>query len=143
MILGKDELEDIAERIDFIQLQLGDLKQFYNLDWETYSKDRNVQRNIERLVENVAIATIDISKIILAGEEIEMPNTYKEVILKLGLVGILEEKLANKIAEYAVLRNLLAHQYLDLKWDKIKRFIKEAPQDYENFLATVRQRYLM
>lgn len=141
MILGKGELEDIAQRVDFIQLHLGDLKQFSGLDWITYSRERNVQRNIERLVENVANATIDICKIILAGEEIEMPNSYKDVILKLGLVGVLEKSLAERIAEYATLRNFLAHQYLDLKWDKIKKFIKEAPQDFEEFLSVVSKRF--
>jgi uncharacterized protein YutE (UPF0331/DUF86 family) len=142
MILGKDELEDIAQRTDFIQLQLGDLKKFYNLDWASYSKDRDVQRNVERLIENVANATIDICKIILAGEEIEMPNSYKDIILKLGLMGILGEDLAGKIAEYALLRNFLAHQYLDLKWDKISAFIKTAPGDFENFLAVISKRLL-
>lgn len=141
MILGKDELENIAERINFIQIQLEDLKQFYLLDWSTYNRDRNVQRNIERLIENVANATIDICKIILASEEIEMPSSYKDIVLKLGLVGILEEKLANKMAEYTLLRNFLAHRYLDLRWEKIKKFIQEAPQDYENFIATISQKY--
>jgi uncharacterized protein YutE (UPF0331/DUF86 family) len=137
VILGKDELEDIAQRIDFIQIQLGDLLQFNNLDWPTYGKDRNVQRNIERLIENVANATIDICKIILAGEEIEMPNSYKEIIIKLGLIDILEKDLAEKIADYAALRNFLAHQYLELKWDKIKKFIKEAPRDYKDFISAI------
>ena len=137
MILGKDQKEDVARRIDFIRIQLKDLEQFKNLDWKTYSKDRNVQRNVERLAENVANASIDICKIMLVGEDVELPNSYKEIILKLGEVKVLEPEVAKKIAEYAGLRNILAHQYLDLRWDKIKSFIKDAPSDFESFIPAL------
>lgn len=137
MILGKSELENIAKRIDFIRLQLGDLNQFSNLSWATYRDDRDIQRNVERLVEHVANATIDICKIILAGKEIEMPNSYKDIILSLGFTHVIDQDLANKLADYASLRNFLAHEYLDLKWDKIRNFIKEAPRNYDLFISAV------
>lgn len=141
MILGKSETEDIFQRIDFIQIQLGDLKRGTALNWETYSRNRDVQRNVERLIENVANAAIDICKIIIAGEETEMPNSYRDIIIKLGVLGILDEKLAGKIAEYAGFRNFLAHRYLDLKWDRIRQFINDAPQDFDEFLSVVSKRF--
>jgi len=137
LILDKNQLEDIGQRIDFLQIQIGDLKRFNSLDWKTYNADRDIQRNIERLIENVANAAIDICKIILAGEEIEMPNSYKEIILKLGTLGILDDALAIKMANYASLRNFLAHRYLDLKWEKIKNFRDNAQQDFEAFTKKV------
>ena len=140
MILKITQKEDIVRRIDFIRIQLEDLEKFKSLDWEKYQKDRDVQRNVERLVENVANAVIDISKILLVGEDIEMPNSYKDIIIKLGLMDILEQELASKIAGYAALRNVLAHQYLDLRWDKIKKFIKEAPEIVPKFLEAVKKK---
>lgn len=137
MIWGKDQKEDIAQRVDFIRIQLKDLEQFNNLNWKTYNHDRNIQRNLEHLAENVANASIDICKIILAGENVTMPNTYKEIILKLEEIAILSSDQAEKIAEYAGLRNFLAHQYLDMKWDKLKAFIKDAPGDFDGFISAV------
>ena len=137
MIFNKDQREEAVRRIDFIRIQLKDLKQFSNLDWGTYNGDRNVQRNVERLVENVANASIDISKIMIVGEDVEMPNSYRDIILKLGEIGILGPELAKRIAEYAGFRNILAHEYLDLRWDKIKNFIKNANQDFEDYFAAV------
>lgn len=137
MILGKDQKEDVARRIDFIRIQLKDLEQFKGLEWKTYSEDRNLQRNVERLVENVANASIDICKIMLVGEDIELPNSYKEIIFKLGEVRVLTPELAKKVAEYAGLRNFLAHQYLDLRWEKIKAFIKDAPRDFNGFISSL------
>lgn len=134
MVLKKDQIEDIARRLDFIRIQLGDLGKFSSLDWETYRTNRDIQRNVERLAENVANATIDICKILLVDEEVELPNSYKEIILKLGELKVLDMKQAEKIADYAGLRNVLAHQYLDIKWQKIKDFIASASGDFEGFI---------
>ncbi len=140
MILKKDQIEDIVQRLDFIKIQLSDLEKFSSLTWKKYQDDRDVQRNIERLVENVANASIDVSKILLAGEEVEMPNSYKDIILKLGTIKVLDAKESEKLADYASLRNVLAHQYLDIKWDKIKYFIANAVKDYAIFIKKLADR---
>lgn len=135
--LKKDQKEDIARRLDFIAVQFSDLKKFSSLTGETYAHDRDVQRNIERLAENIGNAAIDISKVLLAGEDVEMPNSYREIIIKIGEIGFLERALADQIAEYASLRNVLAHQYLDIKWEKIKGFMESAPSTIPKFLEAV------
>lgn len=137
MILKKDQKEDLVRRVDFIGIQLKDLKKFSDLTWLIYNKDRDIQRNIERLAENVANASIDICKIILAGEDVEMPNSYRDIILKLGSCNILSEKLAKRIADYAQLRNILAHQYLEVKWERLKSFIKNADSDLKGFIRAI------
>ncbi len=141
MILKKDQKQDIAQRLDFIRIQLEDLKKFNSLTWKVYQTDRDIQRNIERLAENVANAAIDVSKIIIAGEEnIEMPNSYKEIVLKLGEMKLLDEKTAEKAAQITQLRNILAHQYLDIKWEKIKDFIATAPLIMRNFIQAAEKK---
>ncbi|MFH1652683.1 MAG: DUF86 domain-containing protein [Pseudomonadota bacterium] len=141
MILKKDQKQDIVQRLDFIRIQLEDLKKFHSLTWNVYQTDRDVQRNIERLAENVANAAIDVCKIIIAGEEtLEMPNSYKEIILKLGEIKLLEETIAQKVAQIAQLRNILAHQYLDIKWERIKDFIANAPLVMHRFIQAAEKK---
>ncbi|MFH1826724.1 MAG: DUF86 domain-containing protein [bacterium] len=140
MIFSKVQRENIVQRIDFIRLQLADLQELGGLNWQTYNTDRHAQRDIERLIENVANAAIDIAKIVLVGEDIEMPNGYKDIILKLGQAGVLDDKLARTMSEYAMLRNFLAHQYLDLKWEKIKDFIKNAPVVVAGYIEAVKNK---
>jgi uncharacterized protein YutE (UPF0331/DUF86 family) len=137
VILGKDQKGDIAQRLDYIEIQLSDLPKFDSLDWKTYRTDRDVQRNVERLIENVVNATIDVAKIVLVGEDIEMPGNYRDIVLELGTIGVLSGEEAIKIAEYAKLRNILAHQYLDIKWEKISYFIKNASNDYNSFIKKI------
>ena len=135
--LKKDQKEDIARRLDFIRVQISDLGKFMTLTWDIFVRDRDLQRNVERLAENVANASIDIAKVLLVGEDVEMPNSYREIVLRLADLEILDRDLAGKIAEYAALRSILAHQYLDLRWEKIRDFLDTAPANVPAFLAAV------
>jgi uncharacterized protein YutE (UPF0331/DUF86 family) len=135
--LKKDQKEDVARRLDFIRVQISDLGKFGALTREVYTRDRDLQRNVERLAENIANAGIDIAKVLLVGEDAEMPNSYREIVLRLGDLGILERGLAAKMAEYAALRNILAHQYLDLRWERIRDFLDTAAAIIPDFLAAV------
>jgi uncharacterized protein YutE (UPF0331/DUF86 family) len=135
--LTKDQKEDIARRLDFIRVQISDLDRFPGLHREAFAKDRDLQRNIERLAENVANAAIDIAKVLLVGEDVEMPNSYREIILRLADLGILDRDMAGKMAEFAALRNVLAHQYLDVRWEKIRDFADSAPAIVPRFLEAV------
>nr|WP_238524943.1 HepT-like ribonuclease domain-containing protein [Caldicellulosiruptor owensensis] len=56
----------ILKRVDFVFLEIEDLEQYKNLTFEVYSKDRFIRQNVERIIENIANAIIDISKIIIA-----------------------------------------------------------------------------
>jgi len=135
--LKKDQKEDIARRLDFIRVQISDLGKFMTLTRDIFARDRDLQRNVERLAENVANASIDIAKVLLVGEDVEIPNSYREIVLRLADLAVIDRDLAGKIAEYAALRNILAHQYLDLRWEKIRDFLDTAPTNVPAFLAAV------
>ncbi len=60
-----------------------DLKRYENITYEDYKSDRNTQRIIERIIENIANALIDIIKITLSEFDIPIPDTYREIILSL------------------------------------------------------------
>ena len=113
-MLNESDKLNILKRIDFIQIELNDLDEYKKLTYEVYNTDRITRRNVERIIENISNALIDISKIIIANENIHIPNSYREIILKLGEIETIDEELAKSIAEIDRLRNVLAHQYLTL-----------------------------
>lgn len=132
----------IMKRVDFIQAELEDLAEYLPLNFSSYSSDRKLQRNLERIAENIANALIDLSKIILSNTTQAIPDTYRDIILKAGELEALDPDHASKIADIARLRNILAHQYLDIKWDALKFFIAEADKIIQPFLSTIKERYL-
>ncbi|MEW6376158.1 MAG: HepT-like ribonuclease domain-containing protein [Thermodesulfobacteriota bacterium] len=129
----------IAKRIDFIELELKDLEEYEDLDLDTYSRNRKVRRDVERISEDIANATIDIGKILLAGEDVELPETYRDIFKKLLQIKIVSAELAESLSNLVRLRNILAHQYLDIKWEMIKDFIIHGRNDIKVFLTIVKQ----
>lgn len=50
----------------------------------------------------------------------------------------MDEPLAERFAKFAELRNIVAHEYLDLRWEKIKKFIEESEKFYPQFIKRVK-----
>lgn len=136
MLKDSDKI-NIIKRIDFIQTEMSDLVNYKELSYQDYNNNRMVRRNVERIIENISNALIDISKIIIANENVKIPDSYREIILELGEIKVIDMNLAESIAEISRLRNVLAHQYLDIKWSYIKKFLTEKIDDVNEFLKCI------
>lgn len=140
--LEKAQKESIIRRLSFMQVEMDDLKEFQEMDYSIYLQDRAKRRNVERIVENVSNAMIDTGKILLTGEKVEVPATYREVFVRLHEIGLIPEQLAKQLGELSRSRNVLAHQYLDIKWETVHNFIIEAPGSVQSFLQLIQQQLL-
>lgn len=135
--LTEQDRDKILERFHFLKLRVEEVEEFKKLSFKEYQEEIIKRRNIERWAETVLNAIIDIAKIILAVEKKEMPRDYKKALLYFGFFIGLTEKEAEKFSKFADLRNILAHEYLDILYKKIREFIKEFPKFYpkiSNFL---------
>ncbi|MGR3309207.1 MAG: DUF86 domain-containing protein [Candidatus Brocadiales bacterium] len=115
--------ERLMVRLDFLKLQMEDYPRYQKVDWNEYSKDRFLRREIERWVEDTINCVIDIVKIILSREKLPIPNTNKELLKAIETVGDFEKGFGEGISRWASIRNKLAHEYLDLKWEGVKDFL--------------------
>ena len=130
--------EGIMRRLAFIDQEMGDLAAYDDLDRARYETDRAARRNVERMAENVVNAAIDVAKILGAGENLELPATYREAFLQLARAGLISEELGNELAHLARARNVLAHHYLDMKWDLIHRFLGDGRSAVADFVTAIR-----
>jgi len=137
--LEKAQKESIIRRLSFIQVEMEDLNDFQGMDYGTYQQDRAKRRNVERIAENVSNAMIDIGKILLSWQKVEVPGTYREVFTRLHEIGLVSEELAHQLGELSRSRNILAHQYLDIKWETIQKFIAEAPEAVQGFTQIIHE----
>lgn len=112
---------------------------YKKINWEIYSKDRRKRREIERWIENIINSSIDISKLILEMENITIPETYREIVFSVSLVREFGKKNTEKISRWVKLRNILAHEYLDIKWNSIKKFLGEGENIYRDFVKRVKK----
>lgn len=121
----------LLERKQFLDAEFEELENFKKINSQEYCDDKMKRRAIERWVENIINATIDIAKIVLASEKKRMPKTYGGALLDFGILAGLSKSASEKFACFANLRNILAHEYLDILYSRIQAFINEAPEIYK------------
>lgn len=134
-------LEDrkvLQKRILFLDNELVEFNKFKTYTQQKYLEERDAKRNMERWIENIVNCSLDISKILLASEHKEPPDTYKKVFLHLQFLPHFSQDLAEMLMQWADLRNILAHEYLDLRWQQIKNFIDQSEIYWQKFLKTVK-----
>jgi uncharacterized protein YutE (UPF0331/DUF86 family) len=128
----------LIKRISFLEKELDEYKKFQSLSWNDYNQDRDKRRNVERWIENIVTSSVDIARIILAAEDKTLPDTYKELVNTLSLIPGFENENMKKLAEWVRFRNIIVHEYLDIKWKSIKKFIQETEAIYREFLNRVK-----
>jgi len=131
----------LIKYLTFIENELKDYETFETLSWKEYNDDRGKRRNVERWIENIINSSIDIAKLILISEGLSLPDTYKDVVKNLSLVANFNVEGVKKLSRWVSLRNIISHEYLDIRWASIQRFISESELFYEDFLKRV-QNYL-
>lgn len=140
--LADEDRERLIHTADFLKDELSDFENFKGLSEQTYQTQASQRREVERWVENIVNASIDIAKILLASEKQKIPRTYKEVLLNLALLPKFDLRVATQLAEFAELRNFLAHEYLDLRFKEITDFLGKADDIYHylyNYVHTLLQ----
>lgn len=112
----------LMQILDFVAEELGDRAAFSDLSLERYRTDRHLRRDVDRWAEMLINAAIDIAKIVLASEHREVPRTYGQILDDLRTVDGFASN-ADRLRGLATLRNVLAHEYLDLRYTQVKRFV--------------------
>lgn len=125
--------------MDFLSSEIADAGDFSSLTRESYLTDSGRRRNVERWIENIVNASIDIAKVLLASVQTRLPQTYREIFLNLGTLQDFDAETAENLSRFSRLRNILAPEYLDTRWARISAFIREAVPYYHRLLAYVSQ----
>jgi uncharacterized protein YutE (UPF0331/DUF86 family) len=109
------------------------------VDFKIYHAQRSKRLEVERWVESLINATLDICKILLTVREDEIPETSREILFQIGSHIYDREEQAVAFSELAKIRNTLAHRYLDIRWVDIRRFMQMVPELYPAFINFVRE----
>lgn len=137
--LTEKDADALERRLVFLDSERKDLSSFISFSWIDYQKNAERRRSLERLIENLINAAIDISKIILASEKRSIPKTYKEMLSQVGIVSHFSADVSEKLSRWAELRNILSHEYLDIRWKQISDFLEHAPAIFEAFIKSARE----
>jgi len=114
----------ISDSLQFIAIEIKEFEQDYiSKSWKDYKKDRKLQKLMDRTVENIFTALIEICGTILTQEGISV-ESYAQVLSECTQrLGFSEEE-QETLAKIAMQRNRLAHRYLNFRWQAINMFIE-------------------
>ncbi len=132
--LSPEDRTRLGRRLVFLKEELQDLPQLAQLTLSQYLHTRSMRRGIERWAENVVNATIDIAKIVLASQAAPVPQTYAAALGALAVKADLSPEEAQTLSGFARLRNLLAHEYLELLYERIRVLIDAGPALFQRLL---------
>ena len=115
----------IAESLQFISEEMREFEKEYSTKtWQDYQKDRKLQKLMDRTVENILTALIEVSGALLTEEGIA-GESYGEILKKTGgFFGFTNEEQEN-LSKLAIQRNRLAHRYLNFRWEAINMYTQQ------------------
>ena len=88
----------------------------------------------------MAISLIDIAKLILSSEKKKaLQSSSVEMVKSLGWAMNVSEIEVNLMGKFAELRNLLAHQYLDLRYAQIRSFLDNSEPIYHKVIVFAKE----
>ena len=113
----------IEESLQFITGEIKEFESEYaSKKFNNYQEDKKLQKLMDRTVENILTALIEVCGTILVQEGVDVEN-YGEALAKCcKLLGLSEEEQRN-LSKLAIQRNRLAHRYLNFRWQAIKTYV--------------------
>jgi uncharacterized protein YutE (UPF0331/DUF86 family)/predicted nucleotidyltransferase len=137
--LTKDDAQRLGNIITFIEQQT-DLYPYYRkFTAADYTDEPHKRNDVERWVENIMNASVDIAKLVLASQRKAAKQAYREVIASGAFSLGFGEDMAAKFEKWVRLRNVLAHEYLDIKWKRISNFIDESELYVRQFVDAAKK----
>lgn len=137
MSLNKENQYRLIRYITFLETEIQDYDLFREMTREEYINNRSRRRDVERWVENQINATVDIAKVILISEDLPVPDTYRDMVSNLSALPFFKKENIVPLSRWIRLRNIISHEYLDVKWEAIKKFTRESQPLYSEFLRAV------
>lgn len=127
----------ILATVEFITKEMEDFdKYFAEITWKEYKILEPIKaKALEKTVENILTALIEISGTISVEEGKSVENYYMAINEASVILGF-DEETAVSLAKLAAQRNRIVHRYLDFKWEAIKSY-KESEGLIREFLKRV------
>ena len=106
-------------------------------DEEAFLADPALQAQAERWLHLAAESCLDLAHHLIADRGWRTPETYRDAFLVLQEEEVLNEEMAERMAAWAGLRNVLVHLYLDVDHALVWRTLVEDLDDLEKYAAAI------
>ena len=128
----------ITNKLDGMRSYLSELQPLLVHDNEAIKNDLTFLRSIERLLQLIVDAAIDINTSIIASMELEGPDDYAGTFVIASRSGAFPVDFAEKISKSVGLRNAVVHKYEKVTVDRMLNDIKQNIGDYIEYIKFIK-----
>ena len=125
--------EIFSRRLERLAGYLQKLKAFQNTTREEFVNTDAVHDLAERYLHLMMECVLDLCNHYIAGEQLGIPDTYRDSFVVLKDANKLDPALAEKLMGWASFRNILVHEYLAIDHGLAWQAIREDLAHIESF----------
>lgn len=129
--------EVFRRRLSKLEDLLSQLRALAATPRDRYEKDRGKQAQAERWLHLAAECVLDIAHHLIADRGWRTPSSYRDAIRVLAEHSVLDDPLARQLEQWAGLRNVLVHLYLDVDQRVIFDILQNDLDQLQRFAESV------
>lgn len=127
----------IENRISLVRKYLKALERFKKFSRRQIEQEEMIGAALERYLYLATQAAIDLAESIIAFKKFRKPATLGESFDILREEKVISAELAEKMIKMTGFRNIIAHDYIDIDYDKVYDVLQNKLGDIEEFLKII------
>lgn len=137
--MSRLDCESISKKLTGMTRRINRLSFYQSLTLEEYLENEDRQASIERYLEIVIQAALDINRMLIRSlSDTNVDNlTNVETFLFVSELGLITSELADQLIPSAQFRNVLAHVYDDISPEMVYRALKLSSTQYQQYVQQV------
>ena len=127
----------IENKISAVKKYLTIVKRYRKYSRQTIEHDIDVRGMVERYLYLAVQATIDLAEAWVAYKNFRKPTSMSEAFHILAEENIIDPKLTEIMVQMTGFRNVIAHDYEKVDYDKVYDILHNGVTDIERFLVII------
>ncbi len=127
----------VKELIGRIEAELALLRSKQKVSFEAYLSDWELQHIVERALQNVIQACIDIGARVISQRPFRKAEGYHDIFDILSQQKIIPSDLRDRMHEMVGLRNALVHEYRMIEHREVYRHFQGSLKRFEEFVRNI------
>lgn len=129
--------DTVEKAIETISLNVKELRRAVDIDWDKYRSDIRARRFVERSLQVIIEACIDIAQHIISDDGMREPVSYRDAFVVLGENSILPPGELEIFEKIAMFRNLLVHYYEKIDDEIVFGIFRKNLGDFDRFIGLI------
>lgn len=137
MTPSRPDIVTVQRRLRLMRDALDHLGSLAGTSAEDLDGDPLTRAAAERLLQVVIDLALDINGHLVVALRDRAPETGRQSFIELATCDVISEALAERLAPSAGLRNVLVHQYVDIRTDLVASSIASTLEQYPAYIEAV------